>query len=174
MNIYVITSTNYTKLLPEFAERFEKYWGKPFFVYVSNTDIKHWSDGIIKFLESIEDEYFILLSEDFYLTGPVDKELIKELWGMRAGYDRVSLLGNHTPERTVRNGKYFTHKEDAEYQFSFEASIQKRGFLLEYLKAGYDPWEMERIRAKTGKGFIISSEHPAIFYQDKSRQLQIQ
>ena len=173
MDIRVLTSTDYTKLLPEFAERFEKYWGDPFSVYVSNTDIKHWSDGVIKFLETAPD-YFILLHEDFYLTKPVDKKLLEFLWDNRKEADRISLLGNHTPERTYWNGLFYAHKPEAEYQFSFEASIQKKEFLLKYLKAGLDPWETERINAKRARGTIFSSKEPVLWYEDKSRQLQIQ
>lgn len=174
MNIYVLTSTKYTRLLPEFAERFEQYWGEPFLVYISNTDINHWSDGIINFLNSIKDEYFILLSEDFYLTESVDKEILASLKeAVKLKPQRISLLGNHTPARTYFDGTYFTHKMDAEYQFSLEASIQNREFLLDNLKPGLDPWESERVKAKTARGMVISSEKPAIFYQDKSRQLTI-
>lgn len=174
MTIYVLTSTKYTGLLPEFSERFEKYWGEPFMVYVSNTDIEHWSDGVIDFLHRISDEYFILLHEDFYLDRPVDKTLLEYLKNLYRDTDRVSLLGNHTPERTYSDGAYNIHKGDAEYQFSFEASIQRKSFLLKYLKPGHDPWEMERVLAKKARGNILSSDKPAIWYTDKSRQLQIQ
>ena len=167
--IWVLTSVNYAKLLGEFAERFEKYWGAPFNVYVSNTDLQHWSDGVIHFLRDMVHEHFVLLHEDFYLDAPVRHDLIEKLWNMRHGYDRISLLGNHTPKRTVRNGEFYVHKPEGEDQFSFEASIQRRQFLLDNLRPGLDPWESERIVAKTAKGRILSSEHPAIWYMDKSR-----
>ena len=174
IRVWVLTSHGYARLLGEFSERLKQFWGTEFSVYVSETPIENWSDGVIRFLESIPDEYIILLHEDFYLTQNVDQRLIEELWSMRFGYDRISLLGNHTPIRTARNGKYFVHKPDAEYQFSLEASIQRRRFLLDFLIPGLDPWETERRLAKTAKGNILSSEHPAIWYTDKSRQLKIQ
>jgi hypothetical protein len=173
MNIYVLSSSNYVKLLPEFAERFQKFWGAPFTTYVSNTDIDHWSDGVIDFLLNIKDEHFVLLHEDFYLDSPVDKHLIQELWDIRDGYDRISLLGNHTPTRTERWNKYFVHRPGSEYQFSFEASIQNRDFLLGNLHRGRTPWETER-KARLAEGKVLSSEYPAIWYTDKSRQLEIQ
>lgn len=174
MNIYVITSVNYTKLLPGFAERFEKYWGEPYFIWVSNTDFQHWSDGFLKFLRSITDDYFILLWEDFYLNEPVDKVLLERLKdAVRFNPDRISLLGNHTPERTYFNGEFYVHKPDAEYQFSLEASIQKREYLLKWIKGGWTPWDAEGLNKDRAVGSILSLEKPAIFYQDKSRRLNI-
>jgi hypothetical protein len=173
MNIYVLTSTKYAKLLGEFATRFEEFWGQPFFAYVSRTDLHHWSDGVIDFLTKIPDEYFVLLHEDFYLTKPVDKHGLEKLWNMRHGYDRISLLGNHTPVRTERRGEFYIHKPSAEYQFSFEASIQSKEFLLKYLRPKQDPWESERNMARVARGNVISSEHPVIWYEDKSRRLTL-
>lgn len=174
IKIFVLTSTKYVFLLPEFAERFEKYWGEPFSIWVSNTELGKWSDGVLRFLDYIRDDYFILLHEDFYLTQPVNKSLIAKLWDTRLGHDRVSLLGNHTPARTMKNGEFYVHKPNAEYQFSFEASIQSGAFLARNLVPGLDPWEAERRIAGSARGNVLSSEHPAIWYQDKSRRLVIQ
>lgn len=173
MNTYVLTHTKHTGLLAEFAERFEKYWGEPFFVYVSNTDIQHWSDGVLNFLRSIQDEYLILLHEDFYLTKPVDKELLKKLKeeAVKRGVSRMSLLGNHSPERTYGiDTEFYSHHADAPYVFSLEASIQKRQFLLDNLKGGCNPWDAENGRLGKAKGLVLYSKEPAIFYQDKMRQ----
>ena len=142
-------------------------------VYVSNTDIQHWSDGVIRFLNTIKDDSFVLLHEDFYLTQPVDKHGIENLWKHHHAFDRVSLLGNHTPSRTEKWNEFFVHRHEGEYQFSFEASIQNKHFLLENLKPGLDPWESERVMAKVAKGKVLSSEHPVIWYEDKSRRLEI-
>src|SRR5512140_1477597 len=94
---YVLTSTHYAKLLGEFAERFSEHCGQPFQVFVSHTDLHHWSDGVIRFLHGISQDYFVLLHEDFYLDRPIDKHGLLKLWQLRKDYDRVSLLGNHTP-----------------------------------------------------------------------------
>ena len=171
MNIYVLTCTKHAGLLGEFAERFEKYWGDPFFAYVSHTDLAHWSDGVLNFLRSIKDEYFILLHEDFYLTAPVNKELLEELKevAVTMGADRVSLLGDHTPERTERVGEVLIYKNHAEYHFSFEASIQKRQYMIDHLKGNQDPWQAENGMRHRAKGLVVCSEKPAIFYQDKMR-----
>jgi len=176
MNIYVLTCTKHVNLLHEFAERFEKYWGEPFFVYVSNTDLDHWSDGVLNFLRSIEDEYLILLHEDFYLTRPVNKELLEELKekAIKFKADRVSLLGNHSPDRIYKlnDTGLLSYKYQAPYQFSFEASIQKREFLIKNLKGGCNPWDAENNRVEKGKGLILVSEEAAISYQDKLRRGQ--
>src|SRR3990167_6227828 len=126
INIYVLGCVKYAHLFGEFAERFQKHWGAPFFAYISNTDLNHWSDGVIDFLESIQDEYFILLHEDFYLTEAVDLKTISELYDLALvkNADRVSLMGNHSPERTEKEEWYYKYKPNQPYQISFEASIQ--------------------------------------------------
>lgn len=174
MNIYVLTSLNYVKLLPGFTERFNRFWGGHFFVHVSDTDFQHWSDGFKKFLEGIQDEYFILLFEDFYLEKPINKELLEKLKdATRFKPDRISLLGNHTPERTYFNGTFYSHKPEAEYQLSLEASIQRRDFLLKWVKGGQTVWDYEGLNKDRATGSVLSSEEPVIFYQDKSRRLII-
>ena len=173
MNVFVITCTKHTNLLAEFSERFEKYWGGPFFVYVSDTDREHWSNGVIKFLESIKDEYFILLHEDFYLTQPINKELLERLkkLAVELKADRVSLLGNHTPNRTFKlvEPDIFMHRGTAKYQYSYEASIQKREFLLKNLTEDCNPNYAEKLREEHTYGLILSSREPAIWYKDKMR-----
>jgi len=178
-NIYVLGCTKYASLFGEFAERFQKYWGAPFFAYISNTDIDHWSDGVINFLKSIDDEYFILLHEDFYLTERADLGKIKELCDIARfnEADRVSLMGNHSPERTERIGStdIFAYKDGQPYQVSFEASIQRREFLLNNLEPGETPWDAERNAIKRGvNGSIFVSEKPCIFYGDKLRGGKLQ
>src|SRR3990167_1129190 len=177
MNIYVLGCTRYAHLFGEFAERFQKYWGESFFAFISNTDIEYWSDGVIDFLNSISDEYFILLHEDFYLTEPTDLEMIKKLCDLAVTEkaDRISLMGNHSPERTERVDWYYRYKPNQPYQVSFEASIQRRGFLLENMRPNENPWDAERHPIKRGvNGKILVSDKPCIFYGDKLRQGKLQ
>ena len=177
INIYVLGCVKYAHLFGGFAERFQKHWGAPFFAYVSNTDIDRWSNGVIDFLNSIQDEYFILLHEDFYLTEPPNLELIRELVKLakEKRADRVSLMGNHSPYRTLPMEGFYKYLPDMPYQLSFEASIQKREFLLKHLKPNENPWDAERNRIKEKvNGNIYASEKPCVFYGDKLRGGKIQ
>ena len=181
INIYVLTCTKFAYLLGEFSVRFKKYFGFPFLVYVSDTDIDHWSDGVINFLNSIKDEYFILLHEDFYLTEQADLKEIDRLIGIARDMkaDRVGLMGDHSPERTqpIKNNlyEYRNDKPHVPYHFSFEASIQRRKFLLEHLKKAENPWEAEINRnVEDCVGKIIVGEKPSISYGDKIRRGEIQ
>ena len=126
---YVLATKAYPDLLPNFIKRFSKFWGGPLRIYVSDTPLEDWSGGVIDMLEAIDDEYLIILHDDFYLTEKVDLELLEELKRAIIKYDadRVSLLGNHSVPRTTSfRGEYVKHKPKSEYQFSFEASIYKR------------------------------------------------
>lgn len=174
INIFVLGCTKYANLFGEFAERFEKYWGAPFFAYISNTDIDHWSNGVIDFLKSIDDEYLILLHEDFYLTEPPKLEVIEKLVAFieHNDVDRISLMGNHSPERThpLNYGGFYKYNSGQPYQLSFEASIQRREFLLEHMRPDESPWDAERNPIKRGvNGNVYCSEKPCIFYGDKLR-----
>lgn len=173
INIYVLASERTKHLLKEFDERFQKYWGGDYTPYISKTDLGHWSDGVIEFLNSIDDEYFILLHEDFYLTEPANLAEIERLaeFAQRKGADRVSLMGNHSPERVAVSAEYtFQYLPGMPYNYSFEASIQRREFLLEHLKPGENPWDAERMRNKEKVfGKVYCTALPAIFYGDKLR-----
>ena len=171
IRIYVLTSTKTQYLLEGFDKRFQEHWGAPYEVYISDTPLHEWSDGVINFLQGIDDEYLILLHEDFYLTKDVKREKIQQLsdYAIAHKVDRASLLGNHTPLRTYRERQYWRYNIVAEYQFSFEASIQKRTFLLEHLRTGRDPWKAET-EAKVTGAYIIATEEPLIFYQDALRR----
>ena len=177
-NIYVLGCTRYAGLFGEFAERFQKYWGSPFFAFISNTDLAHWSNGVIDFLSSIKDDYFILLHEDFYLTEPPKLDLIDLLISeaRRRDADRISLMGNHSPERVVPlSAGLYQYTSGQPYQYSFEASIQKKDFLIRYLKRDESPWEAETHRIKEGiNGKVFCSARPAIFYGDKLRRGELQ
>ena len=177
IKIYVLGCAKYADLFKEFTERFQKYWGSPFLAYISPYDIERWSNGVIDFLNSIDDEYFILLHEDFYLTELVDLETINKLYklAVEEKADRVSLMGNHSPERTEKVSWYNVYKPNQPYQVSFEASVQRRGFLLDHLRPNENPWDSERHPIKRGvNGKILTSDKPCIFYGDKLRQGKLQ
>ena len=171
MNVYVLAAEATAYLLPEFDELYQKHWGGDYFTWISTTPLNQWSDGVIQLLTGIDDEYVIILHEDFFLTRDVDVEGIRKLWDytVENKVDRASLLGNHTPLRTYKEREYWRYNAAAEYQFSFEASIQKRSFLLEHLKKGQDPWESET-QAKVHGAYVIATEEPLIFYQDALRR----
>lgn len=169
--VYVLGCEKYENLLVEFAERFEKHWGGEFTSYISKTPIEKWSDGVIDFLNQINDEYFILLHEDFYQTAPADLKQIDYLIGeaKKRKADRVSLMGNHSPERVEKSDGLWRYKPNQPYMVSFEASIQRREYLLEHLRPGWNPWEGERVLCRRVPGEIFCADKPCIFYGDKLR-----
>lgn len=173
IKVYVLACEKYKDLLDEFGERFKKYWGGEFTPHISQTDLAHWSDGVIDFLKDIDDEYFILLHEDFYLTEKADLKTIDRLveTAKRLKADRISLMGNHSPERVEEyEPGLWRYKPNQPYMLSFEASIQKREYLLEHLVKGWNPWEAERNLMRKIPGEIFCSDKPCIFYGDKLRR----
>ena len=177
IKIIVITCEKHVDLLPEFSKRFSKYWGDSFFVFISNTPLEKWSDGVINLLESLQDKYVILLHEDFYLTVPIDKDLLNNLkkFALEHKVDRVSLCGNHTPDRTYKYLEgFYRHYSQADYQLSFEASIFRRKWLLEILKRGLNPWESEGNYRFELDSMIISSGKAPVVYKDRLRKGKLQ
>lgn len=104
MQIIVMTSDKQYNLIPAYVHQFEKYWGMsnvetvfcgfsplpfeletPEYRFYSigkydNYPASRWSDALIKVLDEVAEEVFILLLEDYWLTRPVDTMAIKMIY----------------------------------------------------------------------------------------------
>lgn len=114
--------------------------------------LNKWSDGIIKFLESIDDELFIYTMEDFWLRQPADVDGIKILEKLMLkepsiaridlSYDRAT-----NPEvsawGTLAWLDMLMSKPYSSYHFSLQMGIWRRQAFLDCLEPGESPWEAE-------------------------------
>jgi len=175
IKILVLTCPEYEHLIPEFTERFDKYYSpREFSIWCGDHE---WSTDLITALYTVTDEYLIILHEDFFFTEKVDLDALDkiiEYMHKHKKVGRIGLVGAHTRERVFHHEDiYWKHKDDAEYLCSFEASIWRKSFLTKYLRRGEDPWvgEVQTSRRAKGKGeTVLWAEKPILIYKDAMRR----
>lgn len=175
LDVWVISCYKYSDLLPEFLERFQMYWGDDVNIFVSREPMERWSNGVLKLAGKIKTRYFILMHEDFFITKHVDLNALDDAvkFISQRKIARFSLVGNHTPERTIKHGNFYMHKKDEPYMLSFEASIFNRDFINNYVGFDEDAWEAERMGSKRTLGkdeFVLYTENPIVEYKDAMRR----
>lgn len=184
-NYRVIVSTcdKYIHYMKPFIHQFQQYWGKdqnvlvagfspPDFVMPRNFHfhsigrmedypINKWSDSIIALMNQIQDEVFVFMLEDYWITDKVDVEgvqLLVDYAKQNSDIVRIDL----TPDRlhTMRDHPEFSGKYDykggklghldivksasgAPYSLSVITSVFRKDNLLKVLKPDHDPWEVE-------------------------------
>ena len=177
MKVYCITSDNYLWAVRPFAYLFNKYWGNdqevvvcgytpPGFPLPSNFAFhsvskngytqERWSDGLLEFLASQNDEQFVLMLEDYWLVRNVDRNFMKVAEWMLAEDDNILRIDLTTDRlhalgdaRDARDLIYVDHYDvittppGTPYQMSLQAGIWNRNCLLQIVERGKTPWEVE-------------------------------
>ena len=132
-----------------------------------------YSDNLIDGLSKLEDDYIILLHEDFYITDPVDTERIRNLleYAREIGAKRVSLQctkdGYEGWVTKIIPGVYRVNYK-FQYMCSFEASIWHRETLLNnVLQPGENPWQTEVLGSRRNPNMnVIVTEDTVVKYSD--------
>lgn len=170
--IYVLTNEKHYWLLRGFCHLFTTYWpdhpvtvagyspldfdlprGWDFYsIAPENWPAHRWSDGLIKLAQDTPYGYFILMLEDFWLNAPPNVEAISnlyewmttrrdmlrcELWGERAAKKQARFFG------TISGVDLVTTPPHTKYQMSLQAAIWNRDLLLDVLRPGETPWQVE-------------------------------
>lgn len=116
-----------------------------------------WTDGLIKYLNSIKEQYVIILLDDYWLIRTADSRGIPtfiEYMSLNKSILRFDL----TLDRLYANGpKYPAHDPDfatyghydiitrpqSQYQVSLMPAIWNKSLLLDVLEPGWNPWQVE-------------------------------
>jgi len=106
-----------------------------------------WSECLLKALEKIDTNIILYVQEDYFMKGPVNSALIKDLAEkmIKEGFSCIHLTGHAT------NGPFNLAKQDnllelakrAEYKISLQAALWKKETLLKYLRKHENPWHFE-------------------------------
>lgn len=193
--VYILTSNKYIKCLPPFAYLFNKFWSPEQKVTVAcyeetpqklpdNFEVVSlgkqenysWSDGLLKFLELMDDPIFLFSLEDYFLDRRVKVNTINELYNYLENKEEVKkidltndrLKTPYGPWESWGKIQFVRSSNDALYQMSVAAALWKREYMLEFTKPGENPWEFEKrgsrrvIKAHQEKEFHIlgTKEHP--------------
>jgi hypothetical protein len=112
--------------------------------------VNKWSDAVIKYLNSVQDELIMILLEDYWLMRPINKQALFMAYGFMDNHPDVIRFDVAADRMFSKDchyaGSYFgfdlcTGK--GQYSLSFQASIYRRKQLLEIMKPGESPWQAE-------------------------------
>jgi len=172
MRTVVFTSDSHNWLLKGFFHQWKKYaqcdfldvevagFTKPeglpddvaFYSLGKFTDypVNKWSDGVIKYLESVQDELVLVMLEDYWLMRPILREVVAaaEMY-MRSHSQmvRFDLAADRMFSKDARYagsyGPFDMCVCKGSYSLSFQASIYRRDALLSLLRPGETPWQAE-------------------------------
>lgn len=177
LRVIVVTSDRYLWALKPFSYLFNQFWGEkqpvlvagynpptwrlpPNFAFhsISKHDYpqEKWSNAFIELLNSIPDEYFVLMLEDYWLTRQVDTNAVDVFHKFMAQTgdivrfdltnDRLHAKGDCRNAQEIPPIDHYDivyTPPDTPYQMSFQAAIWSRGLLLQVLEPDKSPWEVE-------------------------------
>lgn len=209
MKTYCLTNENHYWLLPAFTHLFKMFWpwqaltiagytrppqkfdGVPFYsIAATNYPVQHWTNGLIEFLDRIQDEYLVLMLEDYWLSAPVRGNVAMLLNVIQSGYFGDKFLRLDLSADRASHA-YLTHEPVAgfdiistpsytPYQMSFQAAVWHRRNLLSILVPGETPWEAEingSIRLRGSEWLVLGTlQRPVQYtpvYRSKRKQLNL-
>lgn len=123
-----------------------------------------WSDGLMKFLHSIDEQYVLLMLDDYWLVRTVDHTSIGtllEYMKQRKNILRIDLTGDRLYAAGVEPHDMYGHYDlikanGSEYQMSLMPGIWNKGLLLSVLELGWSPWDVEL------RGTSVVNERPEL------------
>jgi hypothetical protein len=180
---YVLTNDNHIWLTPGFVYLWNKYcdqlatifYGSKFptpiysFLHqaVGQFPAKRWSDSLLRAMNYIDEKYFILMLEDYWLYDYVDYDKIDQLKSlMTDDILRIDLSGNRASRKSafeIAPGIVET-PPGTSYQMSFQAAIWHRENLRKVLRKGESPWEAEINGSKRVEKLRVLGTKPAMLH----------
>jgi len=183
MRVVVFSCDRYSWLIPIFSHFYERFWPDNPYQTDFVTETKKidgvnifctgeipWADRAIKYLESFEDETFLLFLEDYIINTTIDTNRIKMAENLCRGdigcvrlYPRRKLHSKNLIDFNI-NG-FMEYPLDKYYSVSLEPCIWQKEFFLEFLQRGENIWQTEdngSIRVQKSKKKIIWVDTPII------------
>lgn len=185
LRVFILTCNNYLWCLKPFAYLFNTFWSSlqpvvvggfaspsfelpPNFTFYQIDKVNYgpnqWSDGLIKMLNALQDEYFVLLLEDYWLCRGVDHSGVLTLLEYMKGHPntvRFDLTADRLYGHMMKDVDFWGHydiiecAEDAPYQMSLQAALWKRELLLKLLEPGRSSWQTEIYTNMVGNGMRV-------------------
>ncbi len=173
VRVFCFTSDKYLWAVKGFVHQMQKYWLGMETVVIGFTEpdfnlprnfsfhsvgkfkdypAERWSDAVIEFLNGVEDEIFVLMLEDYWLTRKVDDKAVDLLTWYMQKYPDISsidlttdrLYGSNIMDyRSLDTLDLVINSPPAPYHFSLQARMWRRSEILRYLIPGETPWQTE-------------------------------
>lgn len=129
--------------------------------YINNGEDISFSKSLMSYLESIEDEYFILMLDDFIILEKVDNEKIKKAFDFIKSNDGMYLRLTPNPKGDIKIDDNFSKiavKSKVPYITSLQMAIWNKDFLKKLLEYDFSPWEFEIKAGKTNEALKKSEK----------------
>lgn len=172
--VYVMTSDSYHKALRIFAHQFNRHWHPHYpvtvvgfasptvelpenFSFLSLGDQKDyplskWSNGLLKMLDTIQDELFVLFFEDYFIVEPVKLDIVSRIYDMMQQFPEIikgDLAADRQFANPVRelgswNGVDFVLSDPrSQYHMSLYIGMWRKSLLYQVLVPDENPWQVE-------------------------------
>lgn len=170
--LLVVSCDKYSDLWEHFFALIEKYWndctltkylGSNFMNYDKNNvrtiqvgADRSWAENVKKMLEQIQENYVIMMLEDFFIDKPIMNNAIEILYNhmLIHGYDCLRLEPSPPPikidDKNLRIGRLIP---GSPYYVSTQPAIWKKSILVELLMDGYSAWDFEIRNSKKSADF---------------------
>lgn len=129
-------------------------WNDPRIKHFKTGKVKlsEYSIKSIRIAEAVESPYLFYMVDDFWLTDRVDQTLFSDLLSLvkSANINCLKIQCNQDEYHRLEKTNIFCHRRrllkyspDSPWVWNTQASIWRRGFFLDTIVAGENPWEME-------------------------------
>lgn len=143
----------------------------------SDYPVNKWTNGLIEFLHSIDDEIVLLMMDDYWLNTPANHEKIMLLADYLQAHQNVARL-DLSGDRLGASGwtdletlwsldDLILSSPQSPYHFSFQAALWRKSLLLDCLVLNESPWESEIYGTErlAQRGYlVIGTKHPPLRY----------
>ncbi len=112
------------------------------------------SDQLRRLLEGVEDEYLMIMEEDFFIVDRVSSELVDRVYEfcIQEEVDRFTLQSKNVyaysdwaeTGKTVEGNVIYEATPKVRALFGLDASVWKKSFLLKHLGRGQSDGDLER------------------------------
>lgn len=174
MRVYVLTCDKYLKTVEPFAYFFNKYYSPNQEVIVcgftppdfelppnfsfwslgkeSDYPVDKWSNQLLYVLDRIPDDIFWLMLEDYFITQPVDVDMVERLYEYSSNLTNLLKMDLAAERLYARGSTDFDTWGDLEfiksdvnspYHMSLYVGLWRRDHLLEVLIPNETPWQIE-------------------------------
>ncbi len=185
MKIVVSTCDSYSWLAPTFLHFYKKNWPDNPYQTIYLTETKkidgantfcagkiNWSDRMAKYLESYNEEKFILIFDDYIIQSLINTDVVKYAENLCEGDIGCLRLNAHDHlshflvNSAVDGFKEYPH--DKPYALSFQAAVWQKEFFHEFLRRNETIWRTETEGSKrilTSKKKVLWTDVPAFVYK---------
>lgn len=187
LRCFVFTCNKYLWCLKPFAYLFNSYWSSlqpvvvagynpPDFTLPNNFvfhsmnetefPVDRWTNGVIKFLNSVDDTHFVMFLEDYWLNRMVNHAAVQSLYEymlmhpevarMDLGTDRLYAHDPRYMPDYDRHGPYNLIKSNRDwpYHMSLMPSIWNKHAFLKSIYEEQSPWDVE-LQDQVGDEYLV-------------------